>query len=45
MSCVIFKANIQLYFVNGSLDHGKTGMDRGRCVCKCNQEKTIKTTN
>ena len=40
-----FKANIQLYFVNASFDHGKTGKDRGRCVCKCNQTKSIKTPN
>ena len=39
------KANIQLYFVNVSLDHGKTGKDRVRCVRKCNQAKTIKTPN
>ena len=45
MSCVIFKANIQLYFVNGYLEYGKTGKDRGRCVCKCNQTKSIKTPN
>jgi len=40
-----FKANIQLYFVNGYLEYGKTGKDRGRCVCKCNQTKSIKTPN
>ena len=39
------KANIQLYFVNGPLDHGKTGMDRVRCARKCNQAKNIKTPN
>ncbi|ERJ73059.1 hypothetical protein HMPREF9148_02780, partial [Prevotella sp. F0091] len=38
-------ANIQLYFVNESLDHGKTGKDRVRCARKCNQEKSIKTPN
>ena len=40
-----FKANIQLYFGNGYLEYGKTGKDRGRCVCKCNQTKSIKTPN
>ena len=45
MSCVIFKANIQLYFVNRYFDHGKTGKDKGRCVRKCNQTKSIKTPN
>ena len=39
------KANIQLYFVNVSLDYGKTGKDRVRCARKCNQAKTIKTPN
>ena len=45
MSCVISKANIQLYFVNGSLEYGKQEKDEGRCVHKCNQTKTIKTPN
>ena len=40
-----FKANIQLYFVNGYFECRKTGKDRGRCVCKCNQTKSIKTPN
>jgi len=40
-----FKANIQLYFVNASLEYGKTGKDRGRCVRKCKQERSIKTPN
>ena len=39
------KANIQLSFVNGSLEHGKTGKDRVCCACKCNQVKSIKTPN
>ena len=43
--CVISKANIQLYFVNGSLEHGKTGKDRVCCACKCNQVRSIKTPN
>ena len=38
-------ANIQLSFVNGSLEHGKTGKDRERCVRKCNQVRSIKTPN
>ena len=38
-------ANIQLYFVNVSLDHAKTGKDRVRCACKCNQAKSIKIPN
>ena len=45
VSCVIFKANIQLYFVNRYFDYEKTGKDRGRCVRKCNQTKSIKTPN
>ena len=38
-------ANIQLSFVNGSLEHGKTGKDRVCCACKCNQVRSIKTPN
>ena len=41
----IATANIQLYFVNVSLDHGITGKDRVRCACKCNQAKSIKIPN
>ena len=44
-SIPLSKANIQLYFVNGSLGHGKRGKDEGRCVCRCNQAKIIKTPN
>ena len=44
-SIALSKANIQLYFVNGSLGHGKRGKDEGRCVCRCNQAKTIKIPN
>ena len=39
------KANIQLSFVNGSLEHGKTRKDRVCCACKCNQVRSIKTPN
>ena len=38
-------ANIQLYFVNGSFEYGKTRKDEGCCACKYNQEKSIKTPN
>jgi len=44
-SIALSKANIQLYFVNASLEYGKTGKDRGRCACKCNQTKSVKTPN
>ena len=44
-SIPLSKANIQLSFVNGSLEYGKTRKDRVCCACKCNQEKTIKTPN
>ena len=35
-------ANIQLYFVNESLDHGKTGKDRVRCSVNVTKRKTSK---
>ena len=44
-SIPLSKANIQLSFVNGSLEHEKTGKDRVCCACKCNQVKSIKTPN
>ena len=44
-SIPLSKANIQLSFVNGSLEHEKTGKDRERCACKCNQVRSIKTPN
>ena len=44
-SIALSKANIQLSFVNGSLEHGKTRKDRVCCACKCNQVKSIKTPN
>ena len=44
-SIALSKANIQLSFVNGSLEHGKTGKDRVCCACKCNQVRSIKTPN
>ena len=44
-SIALSKANIQLYFVNGSLEYGETGKDRICYVRKCNQAKTIKTPN
>ena len=44
-SIPLSKANIQLSFVNGSLEHGKTGKDRVCCACKCNQVRSIKTPN
>ena len=44
-SIALSKANIQLYFVNGSLEHGKTRKDRVCCACKCNQVRSIKTPN
>ena len=44
-SIPLSKANIQLSFVNESLEHGKTEKDRVRCVCKCNQVRSIKTPN
>ena len=44
-SIPLSKANIQLYFVNGSLEHGKTGKDRLRCMFKYNQTRTIKIPN
>ena len=44
-SIALSKANIQLSFVNGSLEHGKTRKDRVCCACKCNQVRSIKTPN
>ena len=44
-SIPLSKANIPLSFVNGSLEHGKTGKDRVCCACKCNQVRSIKTPN
>ena len=44
-SIPLSKANIQLSFVNGSLEHGKTRKDRVCCACKCNQVRSIKTPN
>ena len=44
-SIPLSKANIQFYFVNGYLGHGKRGKDEGRCVYRCNQAKIIKTPN
>ena len=44
-SIALSKANIQLSFVNGSLEYGKTGKDRVCCACKCNQVRSIKPPN
>ena len=44
-SIPLSKANIQLSFVNGSLEHGKTGKDRVYCACKCNQMRSINPPN